>query len=163
MAAEKRKPGAKPQLPTEGDTVPASGTSPKASGPETVKRGGSRASGSGSRAAGRKMGPDLTRDLREFAAAYADGWSHDDWTGLVGRLGERGHDTSDPDQLGMQLERERLRVKLESIEGLGPKRVQALIDSFDTLWSLRQAGVDEIASVPSIPRAAAERVRQSVA
>ncbi len=44
------------------------------------------------------------------------------------------------------------------VPGLGPKRVEALVERFETLWSARHAGVDELASVPGIPRSLAERV-----
>jgi hypothetical protein len=104
----------------------------------------------------------LQDDLRAFAAARPSGWDHADWLTFLDTLKERGHDTSVPERIGLELERERLAVVLAGIPGVGPRRVDALVRRFDTLWSARQASVDEIATVPGIPRALAERVGAAV-
>ncbi|HEX8697074.1 MAG TPA: helix-hairpin-helix domain-containing protein [Longimicrobium sp.] len=105
---------------------------------------------------------DLRADLRDFASARPEGWGHDDWVGFLEHLRGRGHDTSDADAIGLQLERERLAVVLERVQGMGPRRVQAVVERFDTYWSLARADVDQIAAVPGMNLALAEKVRQAV-
>lgn len=100
----------------------------------------------------------LQADLRAFALARPAGWGHEDWVGFLSELGTRGHDVSDAEGIGARLEQERLAVVLGSVAGLGPKRVQSMVDRFHTLWSLRHAGVDEIAAVPGMTRPLASRV-----
>lgn len=110
----------------------------------------------------RNKAGDLQTELHEFASARRDGWSHDDWLGLLDRLRERGHDTDDPERIGSLLERERLAVMLAGVQGMGPRRVEALLQRFGSVWALRNAGVDEIAATPQIPRSLAERVAREV-
>lgn len=105
----------------------------------------------------------LKADLRAFASARPGGWNHDDWLAFVAHLTERGHDTSNHDDIGERLERERLSVVLEGINGLGPKRVNSLVDRFHTLWSMRHAHPAEIAAVGGMTRSLAERVAQELA
>lgn len=105
----------------------------------------------------------LQADLRAFAIARPGGWNHDDWESFVGHLAERGHDVADRDAIGLRLERERLAVALQGIEGLGPKRVHALVERFQTLWSLRHAGAADVATVAGMTRPLAERVVQQLA
>lgn len=100
----------------------------------------------------------LAADLRAFAVGRPSGWGHDDWVSFLAHLGERGHDVSDADGIGRRLERERLGVVLGAVQGLGPKRVEALVDRFETLWSLRQASAADVASVPGMTRPLAERL-----
>lgn len=106
--------------------------------------------------------PDLTKDLRDFASGRPQGWSHEDWENFLEHLRARGHDTSNADAIGLALERERLALALEKVEGVGPQRVKALADRFVTLWSLRNADVEEIASTAKIRRDLAERIKASV-
>lgn len=117
-----------------------------------------KASG-GTRAAGGQK-KNLQKDLREFVQAHPGGWGHNEWIGLVNLLRDRGHDTSDTDAIGMALERERLILVLERVPGLGPQRVKNIADKFPRLWNLMQSNADEIATVASIPRATAEKVRE---
>lgn len=105
----------------------------------------------------------LQADLRAFAIARPAGWNHDDWTNFLGHLAERGHDVSDHGSIGIRLERERLAVALEAIEGLGPKRVHALVERFQTLWSMRHADAGAVQTVPGMTRPLAERVVAQVA
>lgn len=116
----------------------------------TVKR---RASGAGGP-------PDTLREhLRQFARSRPDGWGHDDWIGLLDELRGHGHDVSDPEAVGMQLEREHLMHRLEDVDGLGRKS-GALADRFGTLYSLRHASVDDIAGVKGMDRQLAERIKE---
>jgi hypothetical protein len=110
----------------------------------------------------RPKGPDLRADLREFVAARPGGWGHDDWIAFLDHLRERGHDTADADAIGLALERERLAAGLERIQGMGPRRVQAVVDRYETLYSACRADVDEIAALPGMNRALAEKVRQAL-
>jgi len=100
----------------------------------------------------------LQADLRAFATARPGGWNHEDWIAFLAHLGERGHDVSDPEGIGSRLEQERLAVVLGGIGGLGPKRVQSLVERFHTLWSMRHAGADEVAAVPGMTRPVAQRL-----
>ncbi|MDQ3556972.1 MAG: hypothetical protein M3409_09395, partial [Gemmatimonadota bacterium] len=45
-----------------------------------------------------------TEELRAFVAEHPDGWNHPQWTALLERLRERGHDTGDADSVGAELE-----------------------------------------------------------
>jgi excinuclease ABC subunit C len=49
---------------------------------------------------------------------------------------------------------------LVEIPGIGPKRKQALLKRFGSLDGIRQASVDDIASVPGMTRKAAEELKQ---
>jgi len=110
----------------------------------------------------KRVEPDLQADLREFVQARPGGWSHEDWMAFLDHLRERGHDTSDPDALGLALERERLASILERVQGMGPKRVASVVGRYETAWSCARADVDEIATLPGMNRALAEKVRQSL-
>lgn len=110
----------------------------------------------------REKGPDLKADLRAFVAARPGGWGHDDWIAFLDHLRERGHDTSDAEAIGAALERERLAAALETVQGMGPRRVVAVVERYDTLYSARRADVDEIAALPGMNRALAEKVRQAL-
>jgi hypothetical protein len=100
----------------------------------------------------------LAADLRAFALARPGGWGHDDWLSFLAHLGERGHDVSDVEGIGARLERERLAVILGGVAGLGPKRVESLVQRFRNLWTLRQADAGEVASVAGMTRPLAERL-----
>jgi hypothetical protein len=100
----------------------------------------------------------LQADLRAFAAGRPEGWSHEDWLAFLDHLKERGHETGNPEALGDALERERLAVILEEVPGMGPRRVDSVVNRFGALWHLSQASVEDVSSLPSIPRALAERV-----
>jgi hypothetical protein len=100
----------------------------------------------------------LAVDLRSFAVARPSGWDHDDWVAFLDHLSTQGHDISDTDGIGRRLEQERLGVVLGGVQGLGPKRVQSLVDRFGSLWSVRHASVDDVAAVPGMTRPQAERL-----
>lgn len=106
---------------------------------------------------------DLRADLRAFAAGRPHGWDHKDWLVFLEHLSERGHETSDAEAIGKALERERLAVVLETVQGMGAKRVDSLVERFQTLWSMRHASVDAIATTPGMNLSLAEKVRQALA
>src|SRR4051794_16670452 len=110
----------------------------------------------------KREGPDLRADLRAFVTARPGGWGHDDWMAFLDHLRGRGHDTSDPESIGLALERERLASMLERVQGMGPKRVSSVVDRYETVWSCARADVDEIASVSGMNRSLAEKVRQAL-
>lgn len=141
----------------------ASPAKPRAAGATTPKRGkGESYADSAKKRRAVKETDQLREDLRDFASARPSGWGHDDWLSFLDTLKERGHDTSEPEAIGRQLERERLAVVLSQVPGLGPRRVEALVERFETMWSARHAGADRIAEVPGIPRALAERVAEAL-
>lgn len=102
--------------------------------------------------------------LRRFVDDHVDGWSHHDWLELLAQLTDEGVDTSDPDRIGSDLERERMVVVLEQapVKGLGPKRRQALADRFGSLWSLQHATVEEITELPSFHRGLAQSLVETL-
>ncbi len=105
--------------------------------------------------------PALSRDLREFASARPEGWNHEDWIVFLESLRTRGHDIRDRDAIGVALEMERLDLVLSSVRGLGPQRRRALVDRYGTLWTLRAADPNEIASVARIPVDLARKAREA--
>jgi hypothetical protein len=106
--------------------------------------------------------PALTKDLRDFASARPQGWGHDDWLRFLESLGQRGHDIRDRDAIGMALEKERLDLALGRVKGLGPQKRKALVERYATLWNLRGADPDDIASAGGLRRDLAERVKDEV-
>lgn len=118
-----------------------------------------RAGGAGAKKQG---GSDLRSDMRDFAAARPNGWDHHDWVTFLGGLREKGHDTGDADEIGRQLERERISLILQGVQGLGPRKVDAVADRFGRLYELRNASVDEIAGVPGVTRELAEKISNAV-
>lgn len=56
--------------------------------------------------------------------------------------------------------KETLAASLEAIPGIGPKRRRALMERFGSLEALRNAEVDEIASIPGITRSLALRIKE---
>ncbi len=153
MATTRGK-GAKPPAGTEAPAAEAPAPAPK-------RRGGTQRETYAETAARRKKAKEvdqLAADLRAFALARPGGWDHDDWVSFLEHLGTQGHDVSDIDGIGKRLERERLGVVLGAVQGLGPKRVDGLVERFETLWSLRQAGAEEVASVSGMTRPLAHRL-----
>jgi hypothetical protein len=149
----------------EGNAPPAQSSATgtrSAAKKQPARKAPAKKSGSASARAGAGKRPDLTRDLRDFAAARPQGWEHGDWESFLGYLGERGHDTSNADAIGLALERERLALALQRVEGVGPQRVRALTDRFVTVWNMRNADVEEIAAIAKIRRDLAERIKTSV-
>ncbi len=52
--------------------------------------------------------------------------------------------------------------ELDKVPGIGPKRRQALLKAFDSIDDIKAASVDELAAVPGMTRAAAQRVKESL-
>ena len=98
--------------------------------------------------------------LQAFVEGHPEGWDHADWMALLEDLEASGADVGDATKVGRALEKTRLEWELSrrAVKGLGSKRSEALVDRFETLWSLRQASVDDVADVPTITRSLAEKV-----
>ena len=60
------------------------------------------------------------------------------------------------------LERERINVLLSKVPGLGPQRVNALAEKFESVWRLREASAEEIASAARLPRELSKRVVEAL-
>ena len=88
----------------------------------------------------------MDKHLEAFIEAHPYGWDHQAWLGLLAELEESGADVSDPEAIGLELENRRLAWELRrrEVPGLGPKRIDAVVDRFGTLWSLRQAEAEEL-------------------
>lgn len=129
--------------------------------PKKRATGAKKAAG-GAGARKKEGGSGLRADMREFAAARPSGWDHHDWVTFLGGLRDKGHDTSDADEIGRQLERERISLVLQDVPGLGSRKVEAVADRFGRLYELRNASVDEIAGVPGINRDLAEKISNAV-
>lgn len=132
----------------------------KAAGSGGGGGGGGGEAGGGQAGAG-GGGHDIRSHLRSFAAARPGGWGHDDWLGLLDELRGHGHDVSDTETVGRSLEEERLRHVLEA-SGVGAGQVDALVNRYGTVWSLRHADPDEVAGLVGGDRALAERIRGSL-
>jgi hypothetical protein len=167
--------GSKVRAPGRAGTASETGSASRGSrsagskaGSRTGAKAGAKSGGSRSGAAGTAKrggsGSGIQGELRSFVAAHPHGWNHDDWNGLLGRLQQGGHDASDHNRIGMELEKERLVHTLEqaNVSGLGPSKIRSLADRFGTLWSFRHASVDEIASVKGMKREQAEAVHAAV-
>jgi excinuclease ABC subunit C len=48
---------------------------------------------------------------------------------------------------------------LEEIDGIGPKRRQALLKAFGSIDAIRQATVEQIAAIPGMTRKSAEELK----
>lgn len=107
----------------------------------------------------------VDQTLRTFVAEHPDGWDHHEWQHLLGELAARGADTSDPDAIGSALERTRLATVLadRGIKGLGPKRIDAIVDRFGTLWAVRHARAEDFAAISTIPTRLAEELERTLA
>lgn len=106
----------------------------------------------------------MDKHLRAFIEAHPDGWDHDAWLGLLAELENAGYDVNDTDAIGWELERERLAWELrrKDVPGLGPKRIDAVVERFGTLWSLKHAQADQIAEIKTIHGKLAEKVHAAV-
>lgn len=106
----------------------------------------------------------MEKHLVAFIEAHPDGWDHQDWLGLLAELEADGVDVNDTQAIGRELERQRLAWELrrQNVRGLGPRRIEALVDRFGTLYALRRAGADEIAEIKTIHAGLAEDVVEAL-
>jgi hypothetical protein len=106
----------------------------------------------------------MMNELRDFVDTHPDGWDHQSWLNLLATLKDAGVDVSNTEEIGLALERTRLAATLKGkkVQGLGPKRIQAVVDRFGTLWNLRHASADEIAEIPTIHADLAGKVRDAL-
>lgn len=106
----------------------------------------------------------VQKRFRSFLEEHPGGWGHDDWVGLLEELADAGVDITHEDQIGLTLERERVKAFLEGagVKGLGPKRRDALASRFGRLWDLEHATLEELAETPAITRSLAEAVHRAV-
>lgn len=95
--------------------------------------------------------------LAAFVEAHPDGWSHEEWLGLLHDLRQHGV-SGDPGAIGDALERAHLEATLKrlGVKGLGPKRIEAIVDQFGRLYEARQARAEDFAALPTVPKALAE-------
>ena len=105
---------------------------------------------------------DLRTELRRFVAEHPDGWGHEEWLGLLATLQEQGHAVKDADEVGRMVERERLAAVLGKVEQVGPARVKAITDRYESLWDLRSADSVGLSETAKIPLALAERIKSAV-
>jgi hypothetical protein len=102
----------------------------------------------------------MSVQLNAFVESHPAGWNHDEWLALLTDLGQDGTDVSNPDAIGQELEKTRVmwELKRRKVPGLGRKRLDAIASRFGTLYELNNASVDEMARVPGMNRALAEKV-----
>jgi hypothetical protein len=102
--------------------------------------------------------------LKDFVSAHESGWNHHEWLGLLAELTDAGYDTTDPDHIGMALERERLKLVLEqaSVKGLGPQRREAVAESFGTVWNLQHASVEDLSGIPGLHHKLAQAIHEAL-
>jgi excinuclease ABC subunit C len=130
---------------------------PSARGVATERETGGSSSGRG-----KARKPDLKKDLRDFASGRPQGWGHEDWLNFLENLKERGHNIGDREAIGMALEKERLDLALSDVKGVGPQRRKALVERFGTVWSLRNADPEDIASVGGLPQNLAVQIKSAM-
>lgn len=106
--------------------------------------------------------PKLDQAVDAFVADHPEGWNHSDWLKFLDHLEGDGLD-SDPAVIGMALERTRLAALLNArkIKGLGPRRIEAVVDRFGTLWNARQAKAEDFAAISTIPSGLAEALEEA--
>ena len=107
---------------------------------------------------------EMAREIFAFVEAHPHGWSHDEWLGLLHHLGSSGQDVSDPDEIGLTLERARVQVALKhtGIKGLGPKRIDAIAAEYSFLPQLRDTDPNEVAAKTGVPRKLAQEIAATI-
>jgi len=99
-------------------------------------------------------------ELTAFVNTHSQGWGQDEWLGLLHHLGTSGFDVSDPDSIGLELERARVQsvLKQSGIKGLGPKRIESIATEFSFLPQLRDTDPKELAARTRIPGKLAQEI-----
>jgi hypothetical protein len=112
----------------------------------------------------KEKGDGLNGRIQQFVEQNPGGWSDEDWVRFLAELGEAGLDTSDPDALGLELERARLlrRLQTANIKGLGPRRIATVAERYGTLWNVQRAEVEELRTLPGFNRQIAEALKSAV-
>ena len=97
---------------------------------------------------------EMAREILAFLESHPDGWGDEDWFGFLRHLGASGLDTSDPDDIGLVLERARVQTVLKAagVKGLGPKRIESIATEFSFLPQLKDTHPDEVATRTGVPR-----------
>lgn len=106
----------------------------------------------------------LDKEIQAFVGQHPDGWGHGEWLSFLHRLHDHGIEVSDPDSVGLALEKERIRSTLRgfAVKGLGPKRVEAIADGFGTFHELRSADATGMAGRAGIPLKLAQEVMKNL-
>lgn len=106
----------------------------------------------------------MKKQIRAFLEAHPEGWGHQEWLDLLSQLEREGVDVSDPESIGAELERAKLAAALKALDvkGLGPKRIETLVDEYRTLWNLQHASVEDVAAIKTVPSDVAERVVEAM-
>ena len=139
----------------------AKGVSAQKSATKSAQKSASK-SAQKSAPAKRAGGLDLRAEARGFVAGRPQGWNHDEWLGFLEDLRQRGHNVEDRDAIGSMLERERLGVVLERVEGISAQRVRSISERYGNVWRLKDATPEELARETKIPQPLAERILESV-
>ncbi len=108
---------------------------------------------------------DLSPFFLTFLDEHDGRWDHGAWLELLDTLRAEGLSTQANDDIGLSLESTRVAwyLRRSGVKGLGPRRVQAVVDRFGTMWSLLHASPDDLADVPKLPRAVATELSAALA
>lgn len=106
----------------------------------------------------------MDKHLNAFIETHPEGWNHEQWISLLVAMEQDGIDVEDQGAIGLELESRRLAAELRrrAVPGLGPKRIDAVVDRFGTLWSLQHAEAEDLAELKTISGALAEKVVAAV-
>jgi len=102
----------------------------------------------------------MDKHLNAFIENHPEGWNHEEWLSLLTTMEQDGIEIENQEAIGYELENRRLAWELRrrAVPGLGPKRIDAVVGRFGTLWSLQHAEVEELAELNTIPGPLAEKV-----
>jgi excinuclease UvrABC nuclease subunit len=102
----------------------------------------------------------LEKEIQSFVGQHPEGWGHGEWLSFLHHLRDEGLEISNPDSIGLALEKERVRSALRgiAIRGLGPKRVESIADGFGTFHELLSVDARGLAGRTGIPMKIAQEV-----
>ena len=102
----------------------------------------------------------MIAQLNAFVESHPTGWNHEEWLSLLADLGQEGTDVSNPDEIGQELEKTRVMFELRrrEVPGLGRKRMEAIANRFGTIRELQNASLEEMARIPGMNRALADKI-----